>query len=150
MATEELTTATAEDLNAAHEEPVFRHGRMVYRGRLLSIEEWLPHFERRVLLEALIEADRAEQRVPDLRPWVEHWIAYLKAVFPRRRFRLFAPDPVALMRALPGNGLRECYDRFFTLQALALGMTPHGSLAMPNGSGSDNSTAGGRSTGRSA
>lgn len=142
MASDELATATAEDLTAAQEEPVYRHGRLVYRGRLLSIEEWLPFFERRVLLESAAEEDRAEKRLTDMRPWIAHWIAYLRAVFPSRRFRWFVPDPVALMRGLPGHGLRECYDRFFTHQARALGMTAASQVAQPtpNGSGTSDSS----------
>lgn len=137
---QQLPTATAGDLEAAHAEPVLRLGQLVYRGRLLSIEEWLPHFERRLELERQLEADRAAKRVPNLRPWIDHWVAYLRAVFPRRRFRIFAPDPVAAIRALPGNGLRENYERFFLHQALALGLTHTESLATKSGTSSGGST----------
>jgi hypothetical protein len=116
--------ATAADLAAAHQEPELRIGRMLYRGRLLSIEQWLPFFEERFRLEQLALTAQAEGRPVDLRPWVKHWTAYLKAVFPRSDYRFWAPDPVRAIRELPGTGLRDEYERFFRHQARALGMLP--------------------------
>lgn len=108
----------AEEIAAAHDEPTITVGRLVYRGRLLSIEEWLPFLERQLELEG---------RKASPREMVEHWVKYLYAVFPRRgRFRTFAPDPVAAIRSMPGNALQEAYLSFFFHQARVLGYNRSG------------------------
>lgn len=110
-----------------------------YRGRVLSVTEWLPYWERLLSLEARKAAREEAQKtnherlaaaVPDTivelleeppapaaQEWLRLYRMYLEAVFPRRRFRPFwAPDPVARLAALPGNALAGAFERFFTHQ----------------------------------
>lgn len=113
----------ATTLAKALEEPVLVLGTLKYRGRVLSIEEWLPFYERQVALnqERDTAATRAE-KARAVRDALELWVDFLYAVFPRRgQFSWFAPDPVRQLRKTPGPALREAYYHFFYLQARALG-----------------------------
>lgn len=114
---------SSEALAGALEEPTLVVGILRFRGRILSIEEWLPFFERQVALEKLIadgpKGGRGAAEI--LRASLALWIDYLRAVFPRRRYNWFAPDPVDQLRKAPGAALREAYYRFFFLQARAIG-----------------------------
>jgi hypothetical protein len=121
MIVSDLNT-TAADLAQAHQEPELVIGNKLYRGRLLSIEEWLPFFEERFALEQAAAKAAEAGAVVDMRPWVKHWVAYLRTVFPRSRFRWWVPDPVQAIRELPGMALRDEYERFFLHQARVLGM----------------------------
>ena len=131
--------ATAAAVHAAQEEPVVRFGDRTYRGRLLSIEAWLPFYERLQALE-LVKAKAVDAGLPfPLRQFVALWVDYLSAVFPRSDYRFWAPDPVKALRELPGNGLREAFEHFFSRQVLVLGATvaPPVSPAAPQATTSD-------------
>lgn len=113
--------ATAAALAAAHEEPILRIGSLVYRGRLLSIEEWLPFYERMVALEQRRAAAPDTAAAPeDLRATIALWVDFLRAMF-SRRYRFWAPDPVTWLRKQPGAELRKAFYHFSFLQARALG-----------------------------
>lgn len=115
--------ATAAELHEAEtQEPVLELDGLRFRGRILSIEQWLPHWEQRCALEEITAEALANKQPPPLRPWVNHWVAFLKDVFPSTLRNFWSPDPIHLIRRLPGNGLREHYEHFFSHQALALGM----------------------------
>lgn len=133
--------ATAAELAATHQEPELVIGSRLYRGRVLSIEEWLPFFEERYRLEQLALQAQGAGKLVDLRPWVKHWVAFLSAVFPRKDYRWWTPDPVQAIRQLPGNGLRDEYERFFLHQARALGLKPPASQRTTSGTDSSPSTA---------
>jgi len=116
---------TAAEYAESLEEPVLEIdvGDITYKfvGRILSIEEWVAHWERRLALEALAARAVAAKTPVDMQLWLDHWKAFLRAVFPRRRFRWWAPDPVRLAAESPGLGLRGHYERHFFLQAVAMG-----------------------------
>lgn len=123
-------------LAEAHEEPVLRIGSLVFRGRLLSIEDWLPFYERQVALEKENDEKKKAGQAPNIRAALELWVDYLRTIFPRRRFNWFAPDPVEWLRK-HDTQLREAYYRFFFLQARALGWELAGqSTDGPSSSGS--------------
>jgi hypothetical protein len=124
-------TVDGNALAAAHEEPTLTLGSIVYHGRVLSIEEWLPFFEERIELEAATAALRKGKKMPDMRAWIRHWVRYLSAVFPRSRFHFWAPNPVAALRQLPGRGLQEAYEGFFYHQGRELGFFPKSAAPVP-------------------
>lgn len=134
---------TAAEYAASLEEPVLEIGGFRFVGRILSIEEWVLHWERRQALEDLTAKAIELKTPPNLRLWVEHWIAFLRDVFPRRRFRWWAPDPVQLMRHSEGLGLRGYYDSFFLHQAVALGAALPGPIPGPLSSASTADAGGG-------
>lgn len=111
---------TAQQLADAHEEPTITVGSNLYRGRLLSIEQWLPYYERLMDLEVRAREDNS---TVTLRDFVKLWVDYLYEVFPRSRFKLWVPDPVAAIREIPGEGLKESFASFFSHQARVLGMS---------------------------
>lgn len=117
-------TFTAHAMAEAQEEPQLRLGHLLYRGRILSAAEWLVFWDRYLDLSdafaSLLAApggvdQRAllalEQRSHALR------LDYLRAVFPRWRFRFWAPDPVQQLARGHPRDLREAFDSFFSLQA---------------------------------
>lgn len=132
---------TAAEYAASLEDPVLEIRGFHFAGRILSIEQWLPHWERRLALEELAAKAVECKTPPDLRPWLEHWVAFLKDVFPRKRYYFWAPDPVRLMREEPGLGLREHYERFFLYQAAALGAPLPPAMRGPNSNAATAATA---------
>lgn len=121
---------TVQAMQDATEEPVLHLGRLVYRGRVLSAQEWFPFWDRyaalgdryRALMDdpgratssAVVELSRVANRLH---------LDYLRAVFPSRRFRFWAPDPVARLARGHPKQLRDAFDAFFSLQARAMGLT---------------------------
>lgn len=100
---------------ATQEVPVIVVGALVYRGRLLSLLEWLPIAEA---IDALDERQKAGGKVPP-REFIRVYRKYLRMVFPRRRFVFWAPDPVAELFKLPWGAVTEAIRSFFALQAQA-------------------------------
>lgn len=132
-----MTEFNADALDESQAEPVLVVGSLRYRGRLLSIEEWLPFYERQVTLERASEEDVKAKRPPDLRARVALWVDFLHALFPKRgRFSWFAPDPVEQLRK-KRTALREAYYHFFYLQARALGWNLAGQATTDGESSSD-------------
>lgn len=136
MPTDRFGHFDADSYRAAQEEPTLQIGGLLYRGRLLSIEEWLVYAgeieqlraaDARATLRRAENEDRFardEELLPDIRgsassAYVALYRRYLRAVFPRRRFRFWAPDPVAGLMAMPWGVVTEAITRFFDLQALA-------------------------------
>lgn len=112
----------ADAITAAQEEPTVTVGNLLYRGRLLSIEEWLPFWERSQHLDAeakLAPSSSADVAARRLRARTALYRDYLTAVFPRRRYRWWAPDPVKHLMALPFTALEASVAFFFILQAQA-------------------------------
>lgn len=114
-----LSHFDADALAAAHEEPTIQVDRFVYRGRLLSVLEWLPFWERLQALEAKAVAEHADAAVARLRERQAFHADYLRAVFPKRDFRFWAPDPVAHILKKPLDDVDRIVGFFFTLQARA-------------------------------
>ena len=127
----------ADVVRAAQEEPTLRLGNLLYRGRLLSIEEWMVHAER---LDALNQRVTAGKAVSP-KEMAAVYRAYLRAVFPvrrwwwpfaqGRRYRWWAPDPVKRLMRQPWGVVMEATQRFFVLQARA--MQPRPGLEQTNG-----------------
>jgi hypothetical protein len=100
----------ADTFRAAQEEPTLVIGGLLYRGRLLGIEEWFGYAEE---YEALRTKDAT------VRDYAAFYRKYLRAVFPKSRFKVWAPDPVAHLFSLPQGVMTEAIKSFFTLQVLA-------------------------------
>lgn len=123
-----MTEFSAAARRAAYEEPVLRYGRFVYRGRVLSAEEWFPFWDEYLdLVDAakamsnaaepqLKELAALERRSHDLR------LRYLRTVFPTGRFRFWAPDPIAQLQRAHPQEMRDAFHAFFSLQARAMGL----------------------------
>lgn len=106
---------------AGLERPTVRIGNITFRGRLLSIEEWLPFEE---LLAAIADAANGEptaQASADMHEFAEK---YLRAVFPREDipWYLRRRDPVPALLKLPWAGLLELLKSFLAAQRRS--MTP--------------------------
>lgn len=131
-----LTHFDADVLAAALEEPTLTVGRFRYRGRVLAMMEWLPYWERELELQtrAKLVADQAAG-VRLLADRLTLARDYLRAVFPRRRYTFWAPDPVKALAATPGRALEEAFARFFIHQATVLGLTTTGPSTSGSGSG---------------
>ena len=80
----------ADALAAANEEPTLTLAGYVYHGRLLSAPEWFLWRDRALALYA--RATSAPATVPEAEE-LALYQAFFKDVFPRRRFRFWAPDP---------------------------------------------------------
>jgi hypothetical protein len=100
-----------------------------YEGRLLSIEEWLPFWDRMQQLQ------RAETK--DLRAWVAFYREYLRAIFPQRRRPFWVRDPGARLLQQPFSIVEQAMLRFFILQARAMGVTEPTTPTPPSTSGTD-------------
>lgn len=100
----------ADVYRAAQEEPTLTLGGLLYRGRLLDIEEWLGYAE---------EHDRLREQGAPQREVIQFYRRYLRAVFPRRRYRWWAADPVPALLAMPWGVVMEATARFFALQVRA-------------------------------
>ena len=94
----------------ATEEPILTIGGYRYRGRVLSMAEWLPFYDR-ALAVAKITNTAAQ-----LRAYHQLYVDFLAAVFPRRRYRVWAPHPVKALARAPGRTLEEAFARFFDHQ----------------------------------
>lgn len=103
----------ADALTVSLEAPALTIGGVRYEGRLLSIEEWLPFLDR---VQAIQRTGKTE--MADV---VTLYRDYMRAVFPRSRFKFWAPDPVPILMRQPFTVVRQAFDRFFSLQALAMG-----------------------------
>lgn len=112
----------ADTLAAANQEPHLALHGMAFHGRLLSIVDWLPFWERYVATQKAIEVAIADKRLPDLRPSTQLWIDFLRAIFPKDGRRWFAPDPVKLLAKEPGTVLRDTFNHFFFHQARSVGL----------------------------
>ena len=119
----------ADALAAANEEPTLTLAGYVYHGRLLSAPEWFLWRDRALALYA--RATSAPATVPEAEE-LALYQAFFKDVFPRRRFRFWAPDPVPVLMAQPLGLVREAYQRFFLLQARANGVTGPQPLTPPS------------------
>lgn len=121
----------ADALAAAQEAPTLTVGGYLYRGRLLSIEEWLPWWERLLAIQAERAKARREEvmgeRGASFRKLNEFYRDYLRLVFPRRRYRWWAPDPVKHLLSQPFSVVEDAIACFFFLQARAT----FGADAMP-------------------
>jgi hypothetical protein len=117
----------ADAYTEALEEPTLRIGNLLYRGRLLSLPEWLPVAAQ---LDAIGTRQRNGEDVP-IDETIQIYRKYLRLVFPRRRFLFWAPDPVAALFCMPWGVVTEAISRFFVLQALA--STPRKSPSETNG-----------------
>lgn len=100
----------ADTYAAAQQEPELVIGACLYRGRLLSIDEWLVYAE---------QYDRLLASKPTVKQLQAFYRRYMRAVFPRSRFRWWAPDPVKGLFRLPWSAVQEAFKSFFELQALA-------------------------------
>jgi len=105
----------ASEYLASQEAPTLVFGSLVYRGRLLSLPEWLRVSTQ---LEQLSARQTAGETIPQ-HEYQRVYRAYLRMVFPRNRFRFWAPDPVAQLFQLPWGAVTEAIRSFFALQALA-------------------------------
>jgi hypothetical protein len=112
----------ADAIAAAQEAPMLTVGGLLYRGRLLSIEQWLPYWER------MQDMDRRHSGVagvpaPDmpaaLRERARFFREYLRAVFPPGSYRFWAPDPVEHLMRKPFQVIESMVGFFFILQARA-------------------------------
>lgn len=140
MAPTALSHFNANAIAASLVEPVLELGRLSYTGRLLSIEEWLPFWERIQELTAANEKARAEGRPADRLAAARLYREYLRTVFPRSRRRFWAPDPVPQLLAQPFEVVEGAMTFFFTLQLRASGMIPRTSSPPTAGSDSSGST----------
>lgn len=120
----------ADQHAAAQERPVLIVGGLRYEGRLLSIEEWLPFAD---------EVEQLRAREAPVAAWSAFTRRYLQAVFPRQRFRWWAPDPVEQLLRQPWVVVQEALQRFFDLQARA--MSQPGPTTATSGTGSHDRTA---------
>lgn len=141
----EKTQATAhfdaDAVAASQQAPTLMVGRYLYRGRLLSIEAWLPYWERLRALDRAAAAADGDAAVASLRARSVLYRDYLRAVFPRRDFRFWAPDPVKHLMQQPLQVVEKTIAFFFTLQARATfgrdaldkaTATTHGSVSPPS------------------
>lgn len=122
----------ADEMAAAQVAPTLRVGGYLYRGRLLSIEEWLPWWERLLAIQAERRAAAdtdggSSERGASFRRLNAFYRDYLRVVFPRRRYRWWAPDPVKHLMRQPFTVVEEAIAGFFFLQARAT----FGADAMP-------------------
>lgn len=133
---ESLSHFDADALSAAQEVPTLMVDRFLYRGRLLSIEEWLPFWDRLQAMDARpAAADDAEARTR-LRERAVFHRDYLRAVFPKRDFRFWAPDPVKHALRKPLQEVEAIVAFFFILQTHAtFGKEAIGSATAPTPSG---------------
>jgi hypothetical protein len=118
-----MTQFTATAMLEANEQPVLRYGRFVYEGRILSAPEWLVFWDRYLeLMDAIRSASEDLRAISGLqRRTLTLQLEYLRAVFPRSRYRFWAPDPVKLLTRGHPKDLRDAFDAFFSLQARAMG-----------------------------
>lgn len=119
---------TAKALSDANEEPALTIGRFRYIGRLLSAPEWFTFWDRYLDLAEQIDAlktvdEKAKARALVKLERASHTLRldYLRAVFPKHRFRWWAPDPVKTLEKSHPRAVREAFDAFFSLQARAMG-----------------------------
>jgi hypothetical protein len=113
---------SADAIAAAQETPRLVLGNLLYRGRLLSIEEWLPFWERLQAMEARHASTSvagATSAAAALRERSAFYREYLYAIFPRRSYRFWAPDPVTLLMRQPYQVVDQTLAFFFILQARA-------------------------------
>lgn len=106
----------ADTFRAAHEEPTLVVGGKLYVGQLLGIEEWLGYAGELNRLRANAETSQAA--------YLRFYRRYLRAVFPRAWWNVWAPDPVYALLRLPWAVVAEALDRFFILQAHASTPSP--------------------------
>lgn len=111
----------ADALAAAQEAPTMTVGGFLYRGRLLSIEEWMPWWDRLTALRKGREQirDSQDDAKAFLVTLLQFYRDYLRVIFPRTRFRFWAPDPVEHLMRQPYVVIEEAMDRFFSLQERA-------------------------------
>lgn len=95
---------------AAIEEPLLTIGRFRYRGRVLSMAEWLPFYEQALAVDAMPDGPA------QLRAYHQLYVRFLAAVFPTRRYSFWAPNPVKALARAPGRTLEEAFARFFSHQ----------------------------------
>ncbi len=109
----------ADAVAATQEAPTLQVGNLLYRGRLLSIEEWLPFWERLQAIQAKPVAENGDAALAALRERTAFYRDYLRAVFPKRDYRFWAPDPVKHLMAQPFEIVEKTLAFFFILQARA-------------------------------
>lgn len=113
----------ANALAAEQRAPTLHLGRFTYRGRLLSIEEWLPWWDEWHALDVERKALPADAQPSAVLAHFAKRSAfaerYLRVVFPRRRYPFWAPDPVAALLAQAHQVVEETLGFFFILQARA-------------------------------
>lgn len=112
----------ADALAARFDPPTVRLGGRVYRGRILSIEEWDP-FQVRIERIRLAEGDNNKLGQEDM---VGLFREYGHTVFGRRRtlwerVLQIPTDPTERLMRLPPSAMLETFLRFFSCQARAMG-----------------------------
>lgn len=107
----------ADAMAASQDAPTLTVGRYVYRGRLLSIEEWLPWWERFIELQRT--AETSSRPAADMLKLLAFYRDYLRLVFPRRHYRWWAPDPVKHLLRQPLAVIEEAMTCFVLLQVRA-------------------------------
>lgn len=115
---------TAQLMAEAHEEPVLRLDTgsqvLTFHGRVLSAPQWFPFLERYQELGRRAAASEGDEDSRDvaaqLRAQHQLHVDYLRAVFPKSRFRWWAPDPVKLLEHGHPRRLAETFERFFAHQ----------------------------------
>lgn len=122
----------ADTYVAAQQEPELTLGSCLYRGRLLSIDEWLVF---------AAEYDRLIEARASVKQLQAFYRRYLSAVFPRSRYKFWAPDPVAGLFRLPWSAVQEAFARFFELQVQASIPSASRSASRMSGTSSAPSTA---------
>ena len=95
--------ADAAAMRAAVEPPVLAIGGLTYRGRVLSIEEWLAF------------AERADGARGNMKALLRLYRDFLTAVFPPRRYKWWAPKAADLVMRRPFDEIQETVLRFFVL-----------------------------------
>jgi hypothetical protein len=122
----------ADTFVAAQQEPELVIGACLYRGRLLSIDEWLVF---------AAEYDRLIARKAPVAELKAFYWRYMRAVFPRARYKFWAPDPVAGLFRLPWSAVQEAFRSFFALQVQASIPSASRSASRMSGTSSAPSTA---------
>lgn len=116
----------ADAMAAANEEPTLTVGSLLYYGRIFSALEWLAWNDRFAAISAQLKSGNAT--VYDL---LAFYRAYFTDLFPRRRRRFWAPNPVDALMQQPYKIIQETFNRFFALQAQANGVTVPGPATSP-------------------
>lgn len=116
-----LSAIDADELARTLRPPVIRVGNRMYRGRLLSYQEFIP-FQR--LGEKMREAAKANEQGLDPEALVEMFMRYGNLVFGRRWWEVWriGTNPTRRLMALPPAAMMEAFRGLFRVQARAMRM----------------------------
>lgn len=122
------TAVPVFDADAFATEPLeLRIGGAVYRGRILSIVEWMGWKDRLVRHEEIEKAEGDQPKPETAQASLELMLAYMRDVFPpvvkrsgllRRRVTI---DPIAVFERRGARDTRTAFARFFGHQLHAMG-----------------------------